>query len=319
MKIFDCVPFFNETELLRLRIACLEDLVDRFVVVEARQTHSGEAKPLHLWADEAADLRAHPKLVARAVDLPADADDWGRDYHQRDRLGDALAELGAAPGDLILHSDVDEIPARAAVQRAAEALAAARERTFLAFEQRLFHFRLNYELVWSRKLPWLGTAAARYGDLRTMTGLRATVRRQRGRHARGVDTAARVYAVAGGGWHFSYLGDDEALERKLAAHAEHRAKARRAGSVREVIEARAGLFPRAGLDEVWAVVPPGDLGLPEGAIARARLAHLVEPGGDTADAILRRVRECAVPRRGRLWGYDVGFARRGPWPPLQGY
>jgi beta-1,4-mannosyl-glycoprotein beta-1,4-N-acetylglucosaminyltransferase len=319
LKIFDCVPFYNETGLLRLRIACLEDLVDRFVVVEARQTHAGQPKPLHLWADEAADLRAHPKLVARAVDLPADADDWGRDYHQRDRLGDALAELGAAPGDVILHSDVDEIPARAAVQRAAEALAAARERMFLAFEQRLFHFRLNYELVWSRKLPWLGTAAARFGDLRTMTGLRATARRQRGRHARGLDASARVFALADAGWHFSYLGGDDALERKLAAHAEHRQKARHGGGVQAVIDARASLYPRAGLDEVWAVVPPSDLGLPARAVERAALESLIEPRSDSTADILRRVRKCALPRRGRIWGFDVGFARRGPWPPLQGY
>ncbi|MGH8688053.1 MAG: hypothetical protein ACREVQ_10160 [Burkholderiales bacterium] len=314
MKIFDCVTFYNEFDLLRLRIACLEDLVDRFVVVEARQTHSGQAKPLYLSADEAADLRSHPKLVARAVDLPADLDDWQRDYFQRDRIGDVLAELGAAPGDVVLHSDVDEIPTRAAVKRAAGALGAARARTFLAFEQRLFYFRLNYELVWSRKLPWLGTAAARYGDVKTLTGLRATARRTRRR-----DSDASVYALADAGWHFSYLGGDEALEQKLAAHAEHRAKARHGGTVGEVIEARASLYPRAGLDEVWAIVSPSDVGLPEGAVERAGLGNLVEPRSDSAADILRRVREAAVPRRWRLGMLDVGYARRGPWPRLQGY
>ena len=316
MKVFDCVPFYNETGLLRLRIACLEDLVDRFVVVEARQTHAGQAKPLYLAADEAADLRSHPKLVARVVDLPAAADDWERDYAQRDGIGGVLAELGAAPGDVVLHSDVDEIPARAAVALARDALTAAQSCTILAFEQRLFHFRLNYELVWSRKLPWLGTAAARYGDVKTLTGLRATARRQRGRHARGVDTGASVYAIAEAGWHFSYLGGDEALQQKLATHAEHRTKARRGGSVREVIDARASLYPRAGLDEVWAVVPPSDLGLPDEAIERAGLGHLLEPRCDTAADILRRVRESAVPRRWHMAGFDLGYARRGPWPRL---
>jgi hypothetical protein len=211
---------------------------------------------------------------------------------------------------------VDEIPAVDAVRRARDALAAARERMLLIFEQRLFYFRLNYELVWSRKMPWLGTAAARFGDAPSINGMRTTGRNTRGRHAKGFDKGARVFRLPQGGWHFSYLGGDEFLRQKLLAHEEHSAKRRQARSVRELIDARLSLFPRKGMEEVWAVVEPSAVGLPESAVERAGVAPLFHSPCDTSADILRRVREASVPRRWRLGRFDIGYLRRSPWPRL---
>ncbi len=318
MKIYDCVPFFNEFEQLRLRIAYLEDLVDRFVVIEAHQTHTGKPKPLHLAESGAADLLGHPKLVLRAVDLPVGYSDWEREQYQRESIGGALKDIGASADDLVLVSDVDEIPARAAVARARAVLGAARERTILIFEQRMFYFRLNYELVWSRKMPWLGTAAALVGQAPSVNGLRTTGRNIRGRHAQGYDRGARVLQLPGGGWHFSYLGDDEAFDRKLAAyaHQESRVQARRGTSVQSVIAGRHSLFPRKGVDEVWAVVERAAVGVPEEAVARANVGHLFEAPHDTSVEILRRVHEVALPRRFSLGSLRVGYAGRSQWPRL---
>lgn len=318
MKIFDCVPFFNEFEQLRLRIACLEDLVDRFVVIEAHQTHTGRAKPLYLAGSQDRELLAHPKLVTRAVDLPVGYSHWEREQAQREAIGPVLQEIGAAPGDLVLVSDVDEVPTPAAVRRAGEFLSAAAARSMLIFEQRMFYFRLNFELVWSRKLPWLGTAAALFGQAKSINGLRTTGRYIRGRHAQGFDRGAQVFQVPDAGWHFSYLGGDEALEQKLAAyaHQESRVQSRRGASVQGLIDARRSLFPRAGLEEVWAVVEAADVGLPAPAVARARVGHLFAAPHDTSAQILRRVRAAGVPRRWQLGRYDIGYGPRGRWPRL---
>lgn len=43
-KIIDCFPFFNEKELLELRIHLLKDHVDKFIISELNYTHSGIAK-----------------------------------------------------------------------------------------------------------------------------------------------------------------------------------------------------------------------------------------------------------------------------------
>jgi len=318
LKIFDCVPFFNEFDMLRLRIACLEDVVDRFVVIEAHQTHTGKAKPLYLAASQDHELLAHPKLAARAVDLPVGYSHWEREQSQREAIGPVLRELGAAPGDLVLVSDVDEIPTVAAVRRAGEYLSAAQARSMLIFEQRMFYFRLNFELVWSRKLPWLGTAAALFGQAKSINGLRTTGRNTRGRHAQGFDRGARVLQVPDAGWHFSYLGGDAALDQKLAAyaHQESRVQRQRGASVQGLIDSRQSLFPRKGLEEVWAVVERADVGLPEAAVARARVGQLFESPHDSSAAILRRVRAAGVPRRWRLGRYDIGYASRGRWPRL---
>jgi beta-1,4-mannosyl-glycoprotein beta-1,4-N-acetylglucosaminyltransferase len=316
LKIYDCFPFYNEVDLLRLRMAYLEDVVDGFVAVEAYQTHAGQPKPLYLAKEGPRDLREHPKLSMHAVDLPVGFSDWERDHHQRNSIGEALRARGVQPDDLVLVSDVDEIPAHSAIARAEEALAAARERTLLIFEQRLFYFRLNYELVWSRKMPWLGTAAARFAHMRSANGLRTTGRNTRGRHTQGFDREARVFRVPQAGWHFSYLGGDEFLRQKLAAHEEHSAKRRPAATVPELIERRMSLFPRKGLDEVWAVVEPREVGLPESAIARADIAKYFHAPCDPAADVLNRVREASVPRRLRLGRFDLGYLRRSPWPRL---
>lgn len=39
MKIFDCFTFFNELELLELRLKILSPYVDYFVLVESNITH----------------------------------------------------------------------------------------------------------------------------------------------------------------------------------------------------------------------------------------------------------------------------------------
>jgi beta-1,4-mannosyl-glycoprotein beta-1,4-N-acetylglucosaminyltransferase len=44
MKIIDCFPYFNEKEILELRLNMLKDHVDRFIITEANQTHSGLPK-----------------------------------------------------------------------------------------------------------------------------------------------------------------------------------------------------------------------------------------------------------------------------------
>ena len=44
MKIFDCFIFNNEVELLELRLNILNDVVDKFVIVEGSSTFSGKKK-----------------------------------------------------------------------------------------------------------------------------------------------------------------------------------------------------------------------------------------------------------------------------------
>ena len=46
MKIYDCFTFYNEFDLLELRLRETSDLVDYFVVVEANTTFQNQPKEL---------------------------------------------------------------------------------------------------------------------------------------------------------------------------------------------------------------------------------------------------------------------------------
>ena len=46
MKVYDCITFLNEEELLELRLNILNKYVDFFVICEAREDHRGNSKKL---------------------------------------------------------------------------------------------------------------------------------------------------------------------------------------------------------------------------------------------------------------------------------
>jgi beta-1,4-mannosyl-glycoprotein beta-1,4-N-acetylglucosaminyltransferase len=46
MKIYDCFPFFNELDILEIRLNELYDVVDYFVLVESRCSFSNNPKLL---------------------------------------------------------------------------------------------------------------------------------------------------------------------------------------------------------------------------------------------------------------------------------
>ena len=45
--IYDCFPFFNELDILEIRLNSLAPYVDRFVLSEMDVTHSGRPKPFY--------------------------------------------------------------------------------------------------------------------------------------------------------------------------------------------------------------------------------------------------------------------------------
>lgn len=73
--IYDCFTFFNELELLELRLHELADVVDKFVLVEATKTHSNKSKPLYYWENRSRFGEFHDKIIHIIVDDLPDAKD----------------------------------------------------------------------------------------------------------------------------------------------------------------------------------------------------------------------------------------------------
>ena len=110
MKVYDCFTFYNEFELLELRLRTLWDVVDYFVLVEADRTHNNKPKPFHFWERQDDFKEFFPKIrhLPVEMDVPFNgAGDWSIENAQRDAIIYALED--AAPDDLIFISDVDEL------------------------------------------------------------------------------------------------------------------------------------------------------------------------------------------------------------------
>ena len=63
MRIFDSFIFFNELELLEMRLNILGDVVDKFVLTESPFTVSGNEKPLYYEENKDKFAKWHDKIV----------------------------------------------------------------------------------------------------------------------------------------------------------------------------------------------------------------------------------------------------------------
>lgn len=107
MRIIDSFPYFNEEELLELRINLLYNKVDKFIICDANKTHKGDnkeftckdtLKKLNLLSD---------KIEVIEVDLPSydeDSNAWTRERMQRNSVSDYIMN-----DDICIISDCDEI------------------------------------------------------------------------------------------------------------------------------------------------------------------------------------------------------------------
>jgi beta-1,4-mannosyl-glycoprotein beta-1,4-N-acetylglucosaminyltransferase len=101
MARYDCFTFFNELDLLEIRLHELCRVVDTFVLVEAPWTFQGDTKPLFFDENKRRFRRFLPQIRHIIVpNEPETNDPWQREFHQRNciRLGLTDARLTGRPG-----------------------------------------------------------------------------------------------------------------------------------------------------------------------------------------------------------------------------
>ena len=106
--IYDCFTRFNEVELLKFRFDYLGDNVDYFVISEGDGTYSNQPKSI-TFSTSLVPKRLREKIIYRYVALE-DEGPWQRESFQRRVLAEGVTN--AQPDDLILITDIDEIPNR---------------------------------------------------------------------------------------------------------------------------------------------------------------------------------------------------------------
>ena len=122
-RVYDCFLFDSELDLLEHRLKELATVVDYFVIVEAATTFSGRSKPLVL-KENLDRFRWCRQKIRRVEVAPLLGDGpeaaWEREAQQRAGILAGLRD--ARPDDLVMISDLDELPGREIVARMRETL-----------------------------------------------------------------------------------------------------------------------------------------------------------------------------------------------------
>lgn len=111
-RVFDCFTFYNEMDILELRLAELNDVVDYFVIAEGTETFRGEQKPLNFEKNAHLFQAYLPKIKYIVIDdFPKHSKSaWDREYWSRRALMRGLYK--SSPNDVVIVSDVDNSAAR---------------------------------------------------------------------------------------------------------------------------------------------------------------------------------------------------------------
>jgi beta-1,4-mannosyl-glycoprotein beta-1,4-N-acetylglucosaminyltransferase len=228
--VFDCFTFFNELDILEIRLNTLNDVVDKFVLVEATKTHQGNDKPLFYNENKSRYAAFADKIIHVIIDtFPAiDASSaWTLERYQREMIAEGLKT--AKPGDTILISDVDEIPDP-------EKIKAFKNKSGIKiFCQRSFYYFINcINTSNSGNYAWCGTIMASYNSKISPQTLRYISIQFLGLYSDRlivrmysrlkilqwkIKLMQNIYTVENGGWHFSFLGGVEKIIKKLEAFA----------------------------------------------------------------------------------------------------
>ncbi len=220
-KIYDCFTFFNEMDLLEIRLNELYPVVDYFVIVEATRTFQKKPKPLYFQENRKRYEAFKDKIIHVVVDqyptffskfrVPKT---WDYENSQREHILKGL--VGAAPEDRIIIGDVDEIPLATAVADGKNISKPC------VFEQYLCFYYLNNvcayyghgNVLLNREGFgfWRGSVMLSKKDIKTVK--KARLLRDK--------VADDVKIMPKSGWHFSFLGGTDHIIKKIESwsHAE---------------------------------------------------------------------------------------------------
>jgi beta-1,4-mannosyl-glycoprotein beta-1,4-N-acetylglucosaminyltransferase len=231
MKIYDCITYFDEPMLFDLRLNILGEYVDKFIVIEAMHTHSGNNKKLNFEINNFKKFKN--KIIYKVIEnQPKDIiqinkdDDPGTQSAKKrmnslkrielsyDAALDCLTK--ANPEDLFILNDSDEIPNLEKVNFGQI------KNKILIFKQKMFYYKFNlyYELI-----PWFGSRACAVRRLVTPTWLRY-IKPKKYSLLR-IDSwfskikYNSIKIIEDGGWHFSNVKSPKDIEKKLFNFGHH--------------------------------------------------------------------------------------------------
>lgn len=206
-RIYDCFTFFNEIELLMMRLDSLYDYVDYFVIVELNQTHRGVPKEYNFLKYR----HFFEKYIDKIIYIqPENVPQYGGDgdytieNFQRRRIMDGLVHCEMQ--DVICVSDLDEIPNPKILQMCREditldsrnPISLCLDTNILVLQQKFYYYFFNCQNC----KDWYGSILTRYGNIDDL-------------QLRDWSIPKLLPHIPEGGWHFSYFGGFERVRNKI--------------------------------------------------------------------------------------------------------
>ena len=223
--IFDCFNFFNELDILELRLNILYDYVDYFVIVESSVTHSGHDKPFYFEDNKSRYEKFLDKIIHyKVIDTPTNffdihsddkvlsdifnfikttnrfnihnQPDYGRDFFQKECVKRAL--VNCKDDDIIIISDADEIPNPLVLSDIKVG------DDIIALHQPTYYYYINL----LKQSNWYGSRISKYGTIKNLSL----------NEVRGSTESTNYKVIENGGWHFSFMGGVDMVKKKLLSY-----------------------------------------------------------------------------------------------------
>ena len=201
IKIIDSFIFYNEVSLLEYRLNILDEVVDYFVIVESSVTFTGKSKKLYYFENKKLFEKYSHKIIHVIVEdipfieNPLKEQVWKNEKFQRNCISRGLDSLILNKKDIIIFSDVDEIPDPTTL----ELLKESNIDSIYALEQDFYYYSLNNMM--SNK--WYYSKITTYENYK-ISGLSIDQIRW-----------SNFNFIKQGGWHLSYFGSPDFISNKI--------------------------------------------------------------------------------------------------------
>lgn len=205
-RIIDCFTFYNEMDLLKYRLKTLSNVVDFFVIVESTHTHTGNEKSLlfnenkHLF-DDIKDKIIHIIVDDFQYKYPNmnvhNSDQWKNENFQRNSISRGLNTINLNNDDLIIISDLDEIPDTRILSDIKNGIYTVADINTLDMD--LYYYNLNTKLP----IIWDKCKILSYRKYKDLNVLCNDIR------------FINAPSILNAGWHLSYFGDSKFIQNKI--------------------------------------------------------------------------------------------------------
>ena len=242
MKLVDCFMYFDEDMLLDVRLHTLDAYVDKFVISESAEDHSGKKKKLNFNINNFPKFKDKISYIV-VEKLPKNisffkknwSPDWVRENFHRNSLAEGYKNF--SENDLIMISDLDEIPNPKKISEF------QKKQKYACFMQKNFQQKIN--LLNTSQQYWAGTKICQKKYLKSPQWLRDIKTKKRPFWK--FYKAREPQLIMDGGWHFSFLKNSIDISKKIKSYAHqeyHLEKYTDIKKIEEKLNQKSDLFDR---------------------------------------------------------------------------